>query len=217
MWLRALQSGPGEVVLIGIHQIRVRQRVKRVRDFMESEVAAHERVAGVVLHRPQEPRAARPSDILLIPEGHPEPLAFARAALGPARAILCVLAAPGLFGWSFDGSEPCEEPMRVDPGAVGRPEQLEAARHLGLELWTNARAIAAQARAHGIPHHYIGVGRPSPYPAAPAKSIDVVIVGLFAAAWLLAVVAWRYGRVEERLTGGRDGGLAVGDAAVPDG
>ena len=37
MWLRALQSGPVEVVLIGIHQIRVRQRVKRVRDFMESE------------------------------------------------------------------------------------------------------------------------------------------------------------------------------------
>src|SRR5438105_15934454 len=37
VWVRALRSRPGELVLIGIDEVRVRQRVKRVRDFMESE------------------------------------------------------------------------------------------------------------------------------------------------------------------------------------
>jgi hypothetical protein len=41
-------------------------------------------------------------------------------------------------------------------------------------VWTNLRVIADQAGADDIPHHYIGVGRPRPYPEPVAKDVDVV-------------------------------------------
>jgi hypothetical protein len=104
--------------------------------------------------------ALQPTDVVLVPEAHRDPFHYASAAFSPARAILVLMAAPGLFGWSFDGDGPPGDPMSVDPDSVARPEQLQAARHLGLELWTNLRAIADQARAHDIPHQYVAVGRP---------------------------------------------------------
>ena len=142
--------------------------------FSEPDVAEMERLTDVRLQRPQEPRMPVPTDTVIIPEGTPDPLLFARVALSPARAVLVLMAAPGLFGWPFDRERVPADPTAVEPTSVGRPEQLVAARQFGLELWTNLSAIAEQARGAEIPHHYIGVGRPVPYPAPPRKRVDVV-------------------------------------------
>jgi hypothetical protein len=150
------------------HRVELRGR------FDEHEVARTERDAGVQLERPASPRAPGPGDAVIMPEGVSDPLVFAQVALSPARAVLLLLAAPGLFGWPFDRAAAPLDPTAVDPRSVGRPEQLEAARRLGFELWTNLAGIAAQASARGLPHHYIGVGRPAPYPEPPGKRVDVV-------------------------------------------
>jgi len=145
-------------------------------NFVEREVVSIEDAAQVSLLRPPDGRAASSTDTVLIPEGHSEALKFARVALSPVRAVVVLLAAPGLFGWSFDGPEKPPDPMGVSPADVGRPVQLEAARALGFELWSNVRAIGDQARSLGIPLHYIGVGRPRAYPEPPSKSTDVAFV-----------------------------------------
>jgi hypothetical protein len=142
--------------------------------FMEREVAEVERFTNVTIGRPRESGLPAAGDTVVIPEGTPDPLLFARAALSPARAVLLLMAAPGLFGWPFDRERVPEDPTVVDPQSVGRAEQLVAARHFGFELWTNARGIAAQARDAGIPHHYLGIGRPVPYPDPVPKRVDVV-------------------------------------------
>jgi hypothetical protein len=144
--------------------------------FEEHEVARTERLAGVQLERPASPHAPERDDTVIVPDGLSDPLVFAQVALSPARAVLLLLAAPGLFGWPFDRAARPLDPTTVDPSSVGRPEQLDAARRLGFELWTNLAMLADQAAARGLPHHYLGVGRPAPYPDPPKKRVDVVTV-----------------------------------------
>jgi hypothetical protein len=138
-----------------------------------AEVSEIEQAAGVVFERPYARRRADAGDTIIIPEGVVDPIVFARAALSPARAVVAVLGAPGLFGWAFDGHGRGADVLTVEPASVGRPEQLEAARHVALEVWTNLRAIASQAGSLGIPHHFVGVGRPLPYPEPGEKRFDV--------------------------------------------
>jgi hypothetical protein len=141
--------------------------------FIEREVESIEAAARVQLGRPRQARPRTSADIVIVPEGLADPLLFAREALSPARAVVAVLGAPGLFGWSFGSGGPPRDLLTVDTEAVGRPEQLESAHRLGLEIWTNLAGIAEQARAIGLPHHYVGVGRPEEYPDPPTKRVDV--------------------------------------------
>jgi len=144
--------------------------------FVESEVAAIEDAAGVQLGRPSARRRPQQDELVIIPEGHNDPLIFARVALSGARAVMMMLGPLGLVGWPFDGMPIPEanEILTFDTGTVGRPESLMAAQSLGLELWTNASAIAAQGAAVGIDVKYIGHGRPLPYPEPSEKSVDVL-------------------------------------------
>jgi len=146
--------------------------------FVESEVAAIEDAAGVQLGRPSARRRPQQDELVIIPEGHNDPLIFARVALSGARAVMMMLGPLGLVGWPFDGMPIPEanEILTFDTGTVGRPESLMAAQSLGLELWTNASAIAAQGAAVGIDVKYIGHGRPTPYPEPGEKSVDVLVL-----------------------------------------
>lgn len=144
--------------------------------FLEREVAAIERAADVQLGRPSARRRPQPDELVIIPEGHGDPLIFARVALSGARAALLLLAPLGLFGWPFDETPipQADEVLTLDTETVGRPESLAAARSFGLELWTNASAIAARGVAGGIDVKYVGRGSPTPYPEPGEKSVDVL-------------------------------------------
>jgi hypothetical protein len=144
--------------------------------FAEREVAAIEHAAGVRLGRPSARRRPHPNELVIIPEGHADPLIFARAALSGARAVLMMLGPLGLVGWPFDETPipQADEIMTVDPETVGRPESLAAARCFGLELWTNAPAIAARGASAGVDVRYVGCGRPMAYPEPGEKSVDVL-------------------------------------------
>ncbi|MGH2863391.1 MAG: glycosyltransferase [Solirubrobacteraceae bacterium] len=144
--------------------------------FAEREVAAMEDAAGVQLGRPSARRRPQLDELVIVPEGHDDPLIFARVALSGARAVLMMLGPLGLVGWPFDGTPipEADEILTLDTETVGRPESLAAARSFGLELWTNAPAIAARGASGGVDVKYIGSGRPAPYPEPGEKSVDVL-------------------------------------------
>lgn len=144
--------------------------------FAGREVAAIEHAAGVQLERPSTRRRPAQNELVIIPEGHDDPLIFARVALSGARAVLMMLGPLGLVGWPFDGTPipRGDEVLTLDTEAVGRPESLAAARSFGLELWTNASAIAVRGASAGVDVTYVGCGRPAPYPEPGAKAIDVL-------------------------------------------
>jgi hypothetical protein len=144
--------------------------------FVGREVAAIEDAAGVQLRRPSTRRRPDPNELVIIPEAHDDPLVFARVALSGARAVLMMFGPLGLVGWPFDGRRvpQADEILTLDIDTVGRPESLAAARSLGLELWTNASAIAARGASAGIDVKYVGCGRPIPYPEPGEKSVDVL-------------------------------------------
>jgi hypothetical protein len=144
--------------------------------FSEREVATIEHAAGVQLGRPEARRRPQPDELVIVPEGHDDPLIFARVAFSGARAVLMMLGPLGLVGWPFDGTPvpQADAILTLDTESVGRPESLAAARSFGLELWTNASAIAARAASAGIEVNYVGCGRPTPYPEAGEKTVDVL-------------------------------------------
>lgn len=147
--------------------------------FAEGEVAAIEQAAGVELGRPSARRRPEPGEIVIVPEGHADPLIFARVALSGARAVLMMLGPLGLVGWPFDGTPipGADDLLTLDTGSVGREESLAAARSFGLELWTNAPAIAARGASAGVDVKSVGCGRPMPYPEPGEKSVDVLALG----------------------------------------
>lgn len=147
--------------------------------FAESEVAALEHAAGVHLGRAGARRRPEPNEIVVVPEGHDDPLIFARVALSGARAVLMMLGPLGLVGWPFDETPipQADQILTLDTESVGRPQSLLAARSLGLELWTNASAIAYRGVSAGIDVKYVGSGRPQPYPEPGKKTVDVLALG----------------------------------------
>jgi Glycosyl transferases group 1 len=125
-------------------------------------------------------RARRPvrGEIVIIPEGEPDPLAIARVVLSGAHAVMMVLAPPGLFGWPLTDGWTAPSVEDVDLDALARPEHFEAASALGLALWTHMPHVGDRARAAGVDCRFIGNGSPLPAPAPQPKTIDV--------AWLRA-------------------------------
>jgi hypothetical protein len=120
--------------------------------------------------------AARPSkgDVVVMPEGHDDPLTYAHVALSAARAIIMLLAPSGLFGWPFVEGWSKHSPLRVAIESVARPEHFRAMDAMGFELWTTMPALAERVEAAGIACGVTGAGRALPYPEPEPKRYDVV-------------------------------------------
>jgi hypothetical protein len=95
----------------------------------------------------------------------------------PSTPVYLALAAPGLFGWSFVPGWRYVDALEVDPSSVGRPEHYRAIDALGYVVWSNARTVADEFAAAGVPAVNIGEAWPAPAPPLPAKDVDVVTIG----------------------------------------
>lgn len=129
--------------------------------------------------RPQtELTARRPEadDIVVAPEGWIDPVAYARVAFSPARALILILGPPGLVGWDFREDWIPPDPLTVALDGVARPESFQGMAALGFDLLTNNRALADASLTAGVPCTFIGTGRPIPFPDAVDKTHDVAIV-----------------------------------------
>jgi hypothetical protein len=123
------------------------------------------------------PRRPTPDDVVIVPEGWVDPLAYGRVALSAARTVLLQLAPPGLFGWSFTRDWTLPDPLTVPVDQLARPEHFEGMASLGFTLWSNSVGLAALARRAGVACTWIGVGWPGQLPEVPPKMWDVVAVG----------------------------------------
>jgi glycosyl transferase family 1 len=122
-----------------------------------------------------EPRRPTAEDLVVVPEGHPEPLPYARLALSPARAVLMLLAPPGLFGWPFTIDWPGpDDPTAVPLDSLARPEHFRAMAAAGFELWTHSPGLSDRIMAAGVPCTWIGSGTPIRFPDAGERPYDVV-------------------------------------------
>ena len=152
------------------HQVELRGEIS------EPDLRELGEAAGAMPAVGFEPRRPATEEVIVVPEGWTDPLQYARIAFSPARAILLVLAAPGLEGWPFAGAWSKPDPLTVPLDSVGRPEHYRAMAALGLELWTNSPRIADEARTAGVDCLLIGRGIPVPFPDPPPKRYDVVTV-----------------------------------------
>lgn len=131
--------------------------------------------AGARPELPERPRELTAADTVILPEGTDDPAVYARLSLSPARAIVAVLAAPGLIGWPFVPGWSRPDPLIVPIDSLARPEHFRGAAALGLELWTHSPGLQAAANAAGVECRFLGNGSPLRFPdPPPAKDIDVV-------------------------------------------
>ena len=143
-------------------------------------LAAYTKLAQVTDRHPAITAPSRrplPDEIVLLPEGFADPMAFATVALSAARPVLVLLAVPGFFGWSFEQGWSLPDPLSVDLASVNRPASYQAMAATGLELWTNSTGIKAAAMAAGVECQWVGNGSPGPSPKPVDKIRDVAIIG----------------------------------------
>jgi hypothetical protein len=126
---------------------------------------------------PQLPAASRdpsPDDVILMPEGHHDPLAYAGAWLSGAQLVLLVLAPLGLSGWPFTATWQRLSPLTARLQDVNRAESLDALAAMGIAAWTNIEPLVASLQAHGVPSAYFGLGEPVEFPnPAAEREVDV--------------------------------------------
>ena len=142
------------------------------------------RFAEAVGASPRTDLPARPpeaGDLVVVPEGWQDPLEYLALTLSPARLALFVLAAPGLFGWSFAGDWSRPDPLTVDIGSLARPEHFAGMAALGFELVTHSEGLVRAAAAGGVPCTQLGTGIPWALDEPAEKSVDAV--GLLANRW----------------------------------
>jgi hypothetical protein len=123
-----------------------------------------------------EPRRPVATDLVVLPEGSPSAFFYTRVALSPARAIVYLLAAPGLFGPGIIPDFRDRAPLEVTPEDVGRPQDYRALRDSGFELWTNAPVMAEESVAAGVPCAFTGTGQPIPYLEPGERAVDAAFV-----------------------------------------
>ena len=144
-----------------------------------------------------EPRPPIADDLVVVPEGWRDPLDYARLLLSPARLAIFILAAPGLFGWSFQSapwSPP--DPLTVALNEVATPAQFRAMHELGFSLLTHSPGIQAAAQAAGAPCSFVGTGRPYAV-EAPGR-------GAARSTAVAALLANRWAPLVERVAGELD-------------
>jgi glycosyltransferase involved in cell wall biosynthesis len=123
-----------------------------------------------------EPRRPTADDVVIVPEGWTDPLQYARLALSPGRAVLLLLAPPGLFGWPFLGGWSPLHPREASLDGVARPESFRAMAALGFELWADSPGLAEAARMAGVRCVDIGHGSPLGAPEPVEKTHEVAFV-----------------------------------------
>jgi hypothetical protein len=138
--------------------------------------------AGAAPALPDLARAPTAADTVIVYEGVDDPLVFARVALSPARAVLMLLAAPGLVGWPFAAGWSAPDPLTVETDSLARPEHLRAAAAVGFELWTHMPAMVERAEAAGLECRFLGNGHPVAFPE-PAVERDLDAVALAGNRW----------------------------------
>jgi glycosyltransferase involved in cell wall biosynthesis len=135
--------------------------------------------AGAVPDLPTEPRRLDRGDLVVMEEGGTaDSVPFARAGLSAARAIIMLLAPPGLFGWPFVDGWSHPSPATVPISTLAQPEHFRAMAGLGFELWTHQPQLVERAEAAGVACTYIGNGRPMPFPQPLPKRYDVVTLAV---------------------------------------
>jgi hypothetical protein len=132
--------------------------------------------AGARVTLDPNPRRLTADDVVIIPEGWWDASWVLKFIMGPARAIVLLVAPPGLFGWPFTGEWSLPDPLTVPLESVGKPEHYRALAALGFALWTTSPRIAEDALATGVDCSFIGQGSPVPFPEPSRKSHDVVTV-----------------------------------------
>ena len=130
--------------------------------------------------------ARRPleDDLVVVPEGWQNPLEYARLLLSPARLVVFVLAAPGLFGWPFarpGWTRP--DPLTVPLDTLARPEYFQAVESLGIDLVTHSPGIADAAAAAGVECAFVGIGRPDLPMDAARGSREADVAAIVANRW----------------------------------
>ena len=119
------------------------------------------------------PRRPRADDVVIVPEGSSNPLFYARIALSPARTIMYLLAAPGLFGPGILPGFRERPALEVRPEEVSRPEHYRALRDAGFELWTDSPAIREDSGAAGVECVFTGTGQMIPRVGRVERRYDV--------------------------------------------
>jgi hypothetical protein len=133
--------------------------------------------AGARPHVDLPPREPSEDDLIVLPDGHVDPLPYARVSLSPARGVIAVLAPPGLFGPGLERGFSPPDPLTVDPRSVGLPRHYRAMASLGFDLWTNSTALDEAAGDAGVRSDFIGTGQPIPFPDPGPKTNDVAVIG----------------------------------------
>jgi hypothetical protein len=116
-------------------------------------------------------------DIVVLWEGHRNTLPYLLVSLSPARGVIAVLAAPGLFGPGLEGGFSAPDPLTVDLDSLALPRHYHAMDAFGFDLWTNSPAVKETASRAGVDCSFIGTGQPLPFPDPGPKTNDVAIVG----------------------------------------
>jgi hypothetical protein len=166
------------------------RRVEVRGDVDLDELHALGEAVGAMPDLPTEPRDPDRADVVVVTEGSNDPFTFARAAFSGARAIIMLLAPPGLIGWPFVEGWARPSPATVPLDAVAQPEHFRAMAGMGFELWTHMPRMVERAEAAGVRCTFIGSGRPSSYPQPLAKRYDVVTLAVNRwASWAREVVA----------------------------
>ena len=122
---------------------------------------------------PTESRDPAADDVVVMPEGHQDPLAYAGTWLSGAQLVLLVLAPLGLTGWPFAATWQRLSPLTARLEDVNRAESLDALAAMGIVAWTNMESVVPCLQAHGVPSAYF-VSQPLDFPdPAAEREVDV--------------------------------------------
>jgi hypothetical protein len=132
--------------------------------------------AGVAPRVGLEPRRPEANDVVVVPEAI-ELEVLTAVHLSRARGVMYLLAPLGLCGWSFlDNRLEGRDPRTVPLDSIGRPDSYRAVASLGFAVWTNAHGLAEAGRRADVEMEWVGTGTPVPFPAVPAKTVDLAVV-----------------------------------------
>ena len=122
------------------------------------------------------PRRPTAEDLVIVPDGWTDPLAYARICLSPARLVMMLLAPPGLFGWPFQSGWTRSDPTSAALEELATADSFRAMEVLGFELWSNNERLANAASSAGIDCEWVGSGLPTQLPEPGHKTYDVALV-----------------------------------------